>query len=111
MARGGVGPKLADELEALGRVFRQEAMKLEASGSPLLDTPPAYNPRNTKAVPAHIRPMLKGRPAAAMRCRVRLSPITTKPAKVKMFIPKRMSLVNIAPYYYFWGLLCEPDLI
>jgi hypothetical protein len=62
-----------------------------------LDPPPAYSPRNTKAVPAHIRPMLKGRPAAAMRCRVRLSPITTKPAKVKMFIPKRMSLVNIAP--------------
>jgi len=47
--------------------------------------------------------MLKGRPAAAMRCRVRLSPITTKPAK--------MSLVNIAPYYDFWGLLREPDLI
>jgi hypothetical protein len=28
-----------------------------------------------------------------------------------MFIPKRMSLVNIAPYYDFWGLLREPDLI
>jgi hypothetical protein len=35
LARGSVGPKLADELEALGRVFRQEAMKLEASGLPL----------------------------------------------------------------------------
>src|ERR1700730_19041812 len=70
--------------------------------APYLDHPPAYSPRNTKAVPAHIRPMLKGRPAAAMRCRVRLSPITTKPAKVKMFIPKRMSLVNIAPCYDFW---------
>jgi hypothetical protein len=56
--------------------------------------------------------MLKGRPAAAMRCRVRLSPITTKPAKVKMFIPKRMSLVNIAPYYdFFRDLPREPDLI
>ena len=46
-----------------------------------------------------------------MRCRVRLSPITMKPAKVKMFIPKRMSLVNIAPYYDFWDLLREPNLI
>jgi hypothetical protein len=39
--------------------------------------------------------MLKGRLAAAMRCRVRLSPITMKPAKVKMFMPKRMSWVSI----------------
>jgi len=50
---------------------------------------------NTSAVPAHIRPTLKGRPTAAMRCRVRLRPITTKPATVKMFMPKRMSWVSI----------------
>jgi hypothetical protein len=56
--------------------------------------------------------MAKGRPAAALRCRVRLSPITTKPVKVKMFIPKRMSLVNIVPYYdFFRDLPREPDLI
>ena len=97
----------------MGRAFRQEARELEASGVPLYrDPPPAYSPRNTNAVPAHIRPMYEGPPAAAMRRRkVRLSPITTKPAKVKMFIPKRISLVNIAPHYDFWDLLREPDLI
>jgi hypothetical protein len=47
-----------------------------------------------------------------MRCRVRLSPITTKPAKVKMFIPKRDVFgEHCAVLRLSWGLLREPDLI
>src|SRR5690349_8679711 len=41
--------------------------------------------------------MLRGAPAFPVRCRVRLSPITRKPARVRTFIPKRMSLVSTAP--------------
>ena len=33
-----------------------------------------------------------------MRFSVRVSPITTKPARVRTFIPSRISLVSIAPY-------------
>jgi hypothetical protein len=44
LARGNVGPKLADELEALGRVFRQEAMKMEASALPLVSVPCQRDP-------------------------------------------------------------------
>ena len=40
------------------------------------DQPPAYGPRETRAVPAIMRPML---------------------ARVRMFIPKRMPSVSIAP--------------
>jgi hypothetical protein len=57
-----------------------------------------YSPNNTRAVPADISPMLRGAPAFPVRCRVRLSPITRKPAKVEMFMPNRMSLVSTAPY-------------
>src|ERR1700730_2343109 len=38
--------------------------------------------------------MHKGAPAFFMRRRVRLIPITTKPARVKTFMPKRISLVS-----------------
>ena len=31
LASGGAGPKLADELEALGRAFEREAREVEAS--------------------------------------------------------------------------------
>src|SRR5215469_15352020 len=58
----------------------------------------ANSPKSTKAVPAHIRPMLKGTPAFPVRCKVRLSPITRKPARVKMFMPRRISLVSTRSY-------------
>ena len=57
-----------------------------------------YSPKNTRAVPTDISPMLKGAPAFPVRCRVRLSPITRNPAKVNIFMPNRMSLVSTAPY-------------
>jgi uncharacterized membrane protein YfcA len=38
--------------------------------------------------------MLKGTPAFPVRCKVRLSPITRKPTRVKIFMPKRISLVS-----------------
>jgi hypothetical protein len=53
LARGSVGPKLADELEALGRVFRQEAMKLEASGLPLTLTPRRHIAQGTPRPSPH----------------------------------------------------------
>jgi hypothetical protein len=62
-----------------------------------LDQPPAYSPRNTKAVPAVMRPMLRTLPACPMRLSVRVIPSTTKPARITMFMPNR-SLVSIAPY-------------
>jgi hypothetical protein len=40
--------------------------------------------------------MLKGIPAFPVRCKVRLSPITRKPARLKRFMPNRMSFVNTA---------------
>ena len=43
------------------------------------------------------RRMFQRPPAAAIRRRVRLSLIITKPARVKMYMPKRTSLVSIAP--------------
>jgi hypothetical protein len=43
-----------------------------------------------------MRPMLKALPTCPMRFKVRVSPITTKPARVKMFMPKRISLVSTA---------------
>ena len=42
--------------------------------------------------------MLKGTPAFPVRCKVRLSPITRKPARVKTFMPKRISLVSTKSY-------------
>ena len=63
-----------------------------------LDELMAKSPKNTRAVPAHIRPMLKSTPTFPVRCKVRLRPITRKPAKVKMFMPKRISLVNTRSY-------------
>src|SRR5271167_3649096 len=53
---------------------------------------------NTKAVPAHITAMHKGARAFAVRNRVILSPVAAKPAKLKMFLPKRISLANIDPF-------------
>ena len=41
--------------------------------------------------------MLKGIPAFPVRCKVRLSPMTRKPARLKTFMPNRMSLVSTAP--------------
>jgi hypothetical protein len=38
--------------------------------------------------------MLKGIPTFPVRCKVRLSPMTRKPTRVKTFMPKRMSLVS-----------------
>jgi hypothetical protein len=38
-----------------------------------------------------------------MRRKVRLSPITAKPARVRMFMPKRRSWVNIAPAVMGFG--------
>jgi hypothetical protein len=38
-----------------------------------------------------------------MRRKVRLSPITTKPVRVRMFMPKRRSWVNIAPAVMGFG--------
>jgi DDE superfamily endonuclease len=58
--------------------------------------PRAYSPRKTRAVPAVMRPMLKPLPACPIRFSVSVSPITTKPARVRMFMPKRMSLVSTA---------------
>jgi hypothetical protein len=40
--------------------------------------------------------MLEGIPAFPVRCKVRLSPITRKPARLKRFMPNRMSFVNTA---------------
>ena len=48
--------------------------------------------------------MVKGTPAFPVRCKVRLIPITRKPAKVKIFMPKRISLVST-------GVTPGPDLI
>src|SRR5215470_13250609 len=62
---------------------------------PYRDQPPAYSPRKTRAVPAPMRPMLRALPGWPMRFRVRVSPITIKPARVRMFMPKRRSLVSI----------------
>jgi hypothetical protein len=45
-------------------------------------------------VPVAMRPIPKTLLVCPIRFRVRVSPITTKPAKVKMFMPKRMSLVS-----------------
>src|SRR6516164_325715 len=59
--------------------------------------PPAYSPTKTRAVPAVIRPMLRALLVCPMRFSVRVSPITMKPAKVKMFMPNRISLVSISP--------------
>src|ERR1700757_2244130 len=56
--------------------------------------PPAYSPRKTRAVPAVMRPMLKPLPACPIRFSVSVSPITMKPARLSMFMPKRMSLVS-----------------
>jgi indole-3-acetate monooxygenase len=61
------------------------------------DQPPAYSPKNTRAVPAPIRPMLNNLPACPIRFRVRVSPIRAKPASVMMFMPNKMFLVSIAP--------------
>ena len=58
--------------------------------------PPAYSPTKTRAVPAVIRPMLRALLVCPMRFSVRVSPITMKPAKVKMFMPNRISLVSIS---------------
>jgi len=58
---------------------------------------PANSPKNTKAVPAHMRPTDNGAPICPVRFKLRLSPITTKPASVMMFMPNKMSLVSIAP--------------
>src|SRR5215813_3054489 len=41
-----------------------------------------------------MRPMLKALPVCPLRFRAKVRPITTKPARVRIFIPKRMSLVN-----------------
>src|SRR5215469_6398130 len=59
-----------------------------------LDEPIANRPKITSAVPAHIRPMVRGTPAFPVRCKVRLNAITRKPARVKTFMPKRISLVS-----------------
>ena len=59
--------------------------------------PRAYSPTKTRAVPATMRPMLSALPACPMRFSVRVSPITMKPAKVRMFMPSRMSLVSDPP--------------
>jgi len=68
--------------------------------------------------------MLSALPACPMRLSVRVIPITAKPARVRMFMPKRMSLVNTIrlgrtwldlashgdiaafaePYYHHWEL-------
>ena len=58
---------------------------------------PAYSPKNTKAVPAHMRPTDNGAPIWPVRFKLRLSPIRAKPASVMMFMPNKMSLVSIAP--------------
>ena len=59
--------------------------------------PPAYSAMKTRAVPAVMRPMLRALPACPMRFSVRVSPMMMKPAKVKMFMPNRISLVSIPP--------------
>ena len=56
---------------------------------------PEYSPKNTKAVPAHMRPTDNGAPICPVRFKLGLSPITTKPANVMMFMPNKMSLVSI----------------
>jgi hypothetical protein len=64
--------------------------------------PTSTNPRHT----ARRRPKPSPRPSGRcskpcqpvpVRFSVRVIPMTTKPARVKMFMPKRMSLVSIAP--------------
>ena len=61
------------------------------------DQPPAYSPRKTRTVPAAMRPMLNALPACPIRFRVIVSPITANPARVRMFMPKRISLVSTLP--------------
>jgi len=41
--------------------------------------------------------MLKGIPAFPVRCKVRLSPMTRKPARLKTFMPNTISLVSTVP--------------
>jgi hypothetical protein len=53
LARGSAGPKLAEELEALGRAFRQEAWELEGSGLPLTLTQRRHIARGTPKLFLH----------------------------------------------------------
>jgi WD40 repeat protein len=63
--------------------------------SPQRGHPPAYRPANTRAVPTPITPKHRGTPARPIRRRVRPNPVMIRPTKVRMFMPKRMSLVSI----------------
>jgi hypothetical protein len=58
---------------------------------------------NTKAVPAHIRPMLKALPVRPERLSASVTPITTKPARLSRLNPEMISLVSTArtlPRFY-----------
>jgi hypothetical protein len=53
LAKGIAGPKFAEELEALGRAFRQEARELQGSGMPLTLTHRRHTAQGTPALFPH----------------------------------------------------------
>jgi hypothetical protein len=53
LARGSAGPKLAEELEALGRAFRQKARELEASRVSLTLTHRRHTAQGTPTLSPH----------------------------------------------------------
>jgi hypothetical protein len=53
LAKGSAGPKLAEELEALGRAFGREARELEGNGVPLTLTHRRHTAQGTPTPSPH----------------------------------------------------------